>query len=194
MCPSPLVPAIVNENNICTSCISPCLTCALSPNNCTSCVSSFKLHFQNCVTACPQSFYESSTLCILCLTECIVCSSSTSCSICATSYKLHNSRCISMCPLFYFGKIILNDQNLLVNGTEICAPCTNDNRCIRCQNESYCNLCSFGYFFTNGVCVNRCPVTTFADVNACRNCSVSCLYCASESICEVCSSTTLLYQ
>ncbi len=76
----------------------------------------------------------------------------------------------------------------------MCGPCTNDNRCIRCANESYCNMCSFGYFFTNGVCVSTCPVTTFADVNACRNCSVSCLHCASESICEVCSSTTFLYQ
>lgn len=55
LCLSCLDPTLFLLNNACVSCISPCLTCSISRNNCTSCDqnSSFPLFMNNlCLASC----------------------------------------------------------------------------------------------------------------------------------------------
>lgn len=63
-------------NNTCVSCISPCLTCSITRNNCTSCdqSSSNRLFVNNlCLSECPSGYYSSLNTCYKCNAPCDTC-------------------------------------------------------------------------------------------------------------------------
>lgn len=59
-CPVTTYPNSIN--NMCSSCINPCLTCSSSVI-CTSCVTLYSLYQQNCLQNCPSGFVSINSVC-----------------------------------------------------------------------------------------------------------------------------------
>jgi hypothetical protein len=90
-----------NPNLNCSSCTSPCLTCSVAPNNCTACIPP-KVYNNNyqCLSSCPITMYNSSSICAACVPPCGNCTSATSCLSCLGGFFLTGTSCVSStsCP------------------------------------------------------------------------------------------------
>lgn len=64
---------MINVNNICTDCDPNCLTCSGVPSNCTSCNSNLLLYLNQCLSKCPDYYYENGNSCTSCAAQNIGC-------------------------------------------------------------------------------------------------------------------------
>lgn len=99
LCPNGTYADAANLN--CSSCISPCLTCSATPTNCTACIPP-KVYDNNnqCLSSCPISMYNSSSVCAACVSPCGNCTSSISCLSCLSGFFLTGTSCVgsTSCP------------------------------------------------------------------------------------------------
>jgi hypothetical protein len=119
ICGNSCVNNTIAVNGVCTACVPPCLSCAVTVNTCLSCVSPYYLNTNAniCVLAnqCPTYTYPNISLsvCASCVSPCLACTSVSSCSSCIHGYYYYSitTLCLDVCPLGYIG---------IVN---VCVPC-----------------------------------------------------------------------
>jgi len=93
-----------------------CKTCNGTINNCTSCDATF-LQNNTCVTSCPTGFFNISSVCSSCSSNCQTCTSSTVCTNCSSNYVLSpTNTCGTTCTTYY--SIVTQS-----NGIKICLSC-----------------------------------------------------------------------
>jgi proprotein convertase subtilisin/kexin type 5 len=157
VCPS----STYNLSGECQSCVSPCLTCAVSPSSCLTCQSPFYLLNDSsttstitsiqCVSSCPSNAYAYQSSCIYCNADCATCDS-TGCLRCAPGYysspgtllgNLSYHVCYRSCP---------SSLPFLSNST--CLPCSAN--CLQC-NATNCLQCATGWLGFNSFCLSLCP-------------------------------------
>lgn len=80
----------------CIKCVSPCVNC-LSSTSCMSCETGLKLHNYQCLSFCPQFYYDLNGICYACSLPCKTCNAS-GCLTCASSMQyLQRQECIDAC-------------------------------------------------------------------------------------------------
>ena len=102
-CPSNAYPSVTATLSTCIMCTSNCLTC--NENGCTSCTTGLLplLLNRECVSSCPEKYYISNNVCLLCdISNCLSCSNSQSCLNCQQPYMLDNSSRCSLCLHGYY--------------------------------------------------------------------------------------------
>jgi len=180
-----------STRNECLLCQSPCFTCSVAINSCTSCLSinnqTYFLLNSSCVvaTACPNGTYASNLTykCTSCTSPCSSCLSSTNCTDCAQDYYLFESQCMQYCPN---GSYAVNASGIIecLNCSTSCSTCS--------SSASNCTTCSNSTYLLNNSCVNStgCSNGTFANsaVNMCSSCNSSCSSCSNSSNCSSCAS------
>jgi proprotein convertase subtilisin/kexin type 5 len=100
-----VLPLYLSWNGLCSTCQTQCLTCSTYSYNCTSCSALLNLYLYKfqCLGACPSGTYPASNICVVCPTNCSVCSSAGYCSICTLPSALYvlngsSSSCVATCP------------------------------------------------------------------------------------------------
>ena len=130
-----------------------------------------------CLASCPQGTYpvtvNSSSTCMLCTQNCLVCSSAASCSKCNNVTVLFSSngtvQCLSYCPLGYF------------NASGVCTLCPSN--CSSCvfsvtYGEPSCQTCVIGTYLLDGECLSVCPPGYYEIMSGsegvCDSCAPNC--------------------
>jgi hypothetical protein len=74
-CPSYTILTIAQSTGIpsCLPCTSPCLNCQIHVTYCTSCINSYYLHNNTCVSFCPTPYHPIVGKCLNCTLNCITC-------------------------------------------------------------------------------------------------------------------------
>lgn len=183
----------ININGICSKCLSPCSTCAISLSSCRSCISGYYL-LQNsqCVQACPSGYFINSTSCSPCNPKCLTCSTS-------------ESNCLSCVNSQYTAPSCSDQFNIcLSNQYKTSTSCSNCSQsCGTCYGPAdyQCLSCSGSYLLVNGKCITSCMSGYFSYTNPstsqleCRQCSASisnCATCSSSSSCTLCTAPYIL--
>jgi len=153
-------------SGICSSCSLSCLTCSITPTNCTSCnVGSFLSNYQ---CFCNAGYYLNGILCSACDSTCQTCSiTSTSCLTCNITRNtvLNGSSC--QCS-----------DGTYASATNICLPC--NQICLTCtaNSTSSCLSCTTGLMrvFTGGLCLCI-PGYYEAGMLSCQPCNSVCVTC-----------------
>ena len=137
-----------SANGIAQKCVSPCLTCNIFANNCTSCKTLSYLQ-GSCLSLCPNFYYSATTTllfnlqnqttlsCLLCSSPCLSCTSQTSCLSCKdNTYFDGNQSCVfaTNCPISTYP----NSTYLKCNPCEApCFSCSSYIKCKSCINNTY---------------------------------------------------------
>lgn len=140
----------INNYNICTPCVSPCLACS-SATNCTTCINGKFLFNHTCIASCPTGTAIQNSVtntCDPCDSNCLTCSIlTTNCTSCNASLLLYLGQCRVSCP----APLVPH------NGT--CASC--DPNCQTCVNDIYtctaCDTASTYPYLHNSKCLSTCP-------------------------------------
>lgn len=135
---------------VCSTCISPCVTCN-SSSFCFSCANNSFFYSANntCLGQCPSGYYNNTATynCTLCSQPCSTCLSSSLCTSCSSGF-LSNYTCVnsSACP-----------NTTYPNATTMtCSTCSSP--CSTCSlAQLNCTSCLPTYFFYNNICTNTCP-------------------------------------
>jgi len=138
-------------------CTSPCQRCSTSPTICLSCLPSpntYIIYFSlnnTCLNGCPTGYFTNSTICSICVSPCLTCSTISMCNSCVNGTWLYsgNNTCSNSCPSGFYNESSGN-----------CTTCVSP--CATCLAFSSCLSCSTNYF-TNFSCVNGslCPNGTY---------------------------------
>lgn len=171
----------------CYPCVSPCLSCAISANNCTSCISGYYFYqvTNQCLTTCLANVSvadpNGTFTCISCTNNCFTCSvTPNNCLSCSQNYSYYNSTCLLACP------------SGLYSSANKCLVCTNN--CSTCTSATTCITCVSTSFLYKSQCISTCPVSASIIVNStCTACSNSCLNCSASDVCYDCPSNAALY-
>lgn len=123
------------NNNTCSSCQSPCITCS-GPSFCQSCIGNNSIFLGNgsCLSSCPDGTISMNVsgvyTCLACSSNCLTCISNINiCTSCSnTSQYLNNGSCLdsSLCPNGTFP----NSAN------HTCQTCASP--CMFCSSNSIC--------------------------------------------------------
>lgn len=103
-------------NNLCTACVSPCLTCT-SDLDCLTCIQGRYLLGKECLVSCPANIMvanDVSRTCVSCDTNCLTCETfSYQCTSCNNTIGLYldGTSCVTECS-----------QNRFLKD-DICSPC-----------------------------------------------------------------------
>lgn len=188
-------------------CVVPCRTC--SSGNTSACLTCYNnaaitpnkyyhVATLQCLSACPDGYFESSLTCAACSSTCLTCdvlaSNCTSCNLSgsypALSWSGSSGSCLSACPIYYY----------LSNATvpSQCVGCDNVTyHCLTCTSLTTCASCYSGTYFSSGTCTTQCPSNTTIANSAswtCQPCSSECATCSvTVSNCTSCSSTSAYY-
>lgn len=125
-----------NATMVCEACRPPCLGCTWS-TSCTSCLPSYSLLGQECLSACPVGYYSNGGQCISCPGNCTTCSflnNQPACTNCLTGMLLFSFNCLAVCP----------NGTLSANGYCLSDDCSSLPNCISCAG-SQCLHCSALY-------------------------------------------------
>jgi hypothetical protein len=134
-----------------TNCTFPCKICTnINYSTCLQCYSSATTQYyfldpvaQRCVTpsTCSSNTFPNFTtnVCVVCPSQCLTCTSTTSCQSCTTNYYLLNNSCLTDCPSGYYPIDIQQICSLCtsVNNTAHCSTCVIINLCITCLYPYY---------------------------------------------------------
>lgn len=141
-----------NTTFLCFPCKSPCETCLSSSQyQCISCISPYALYGTVCSSSCPLTYFSNGSQCSACIQPCLTCLSLSLCLSCQTNYSLFSSNysCLGACPVGY---ISINQS---------CIPCSSN--CFSCVAVSFCLTCHSGSYLLNGVCLNPCSTSYYAN-------------------------------
>ncbi|CAD8093460.1 unnamed protein product [Paramecium primaurelia] len=159
----------------CQACSVKCSSCSQSLSQCSRCAGN-RQGTPQCTT-CPYGFFDSGLLnCEQCNTKfCITCSGSAkNCSICANQ-RIQPPTCFCRPGTYTSG--------------DDCIQCMAN--CSSCTTSNQCTLCNTGFYYKqnwdglgNNICTNTCGESFFQDVN-----NQQCIRCPISN-CKVCISTT----
>ena len=139
----------------------------------------------SCLSACPDGYYHSSGVCVLCASPCLYCFNQSACKSCQPSLYLFNLTCSIACP---------SGSYTPTGSSFSCVSCPlNCTQCLILNNVVRCTNCSQGYFLENATCNIACSQFTFANtVEArCDRCAGPCLTCSNNI--ERCTSCIIGY-
>lgn len=179
-----------DNDKICFNCNLSCETCyGALPTNCLSCPlnTNYDALTNECKPGCISGFYEESSSCQPCSSNCVACTSSTECTKCDSAYLLQpDFTCKSTCDtLFYDDKQV----GKCLPCHEYCETCWGpdyNDYCLKCLEPSYkqistaeCKLDCGTYQWKNDaawtceLCHNDCNVCegsdNFSGCTSCRN-------------------------
>ncbi|KAM3135859.1 hypothetical protein pb186bvf_011988 [Paramecium bursaria] len=153
-------------NQILWECTDDC-TGVVSGKYClTQCPINSLLYKSTCIQQCPKGYFKNNTECIVCPSQCLLCTSQTSCSLCSVGYFLNNQQCVSSCPIGLYGDLKKRE-------------CVNV-----CPLGSYKYLtsclfqCPKPYVQSDDLCATQCKTSQYRSGYVCNNCSVECEQCS----------------
>lgn len=154
-----------SSHNTCELCSRKCITCAGSPESCTSCREPFFINGTSCLMDCPNGHYVnvSSRTCPPCKAGCLTCKDRPdNCLSCIPSLLHTGTRCVSSCPAdtYRHGHTCVSKCGFRFYGRgKQCHSCTQLN-CLVCEldgSKDVCKACSIGYVLNSqGACVQNC--------------------------------------
>ena len=171
-CPASLF--IDANTNTCSPCQSPCLTCSIAYDNCTTCDATSAqpyLYLSACVSDCPLYTYsDEHNACLDCEDPCLECLSPTHCVSCQPGYRLYADvqMCYSACPAY-----------TIEVGASECQACQSP--CLECTGQSTtCTSCIETYYLVSAssTCSTTCTSPYFAIDRQCLRCAPPCSTCA----------------
>ena len=127
--------SFLDASSRCQPCAKPCVTCAVSPTQCTSCL--------------PGHFFNSKlAICSPCPANCDQCSSASSCFVCSVGFTLSHIKGASICQSCSLSCTSCNPHDI----TE-CSGCAAglqlvEGRCVKCAANCLkcyggrCGLCA----------------------------------------------------
>ena len=169
----------ISRNFTCTGCTSNCLTCYITLNDCTSCISGMFLHNKICVDFCPKGFYpgqEEKTnlaVCLPCVYPCLICLNIDRCSECQSPFNAFNNSCVingdilRSCQKYEFNISVLCLGNCPEPTYPIGEICYCHYSCIDCafsisKKSVECRICrNSSEYSYNGRCVSQCTENTW---------------------------------
>ncbi|XP_044921660.1 extracellular matrix organizing protein FRAS1 isoform X1 [Mustela putorius furo] len=163
----------LENTGLCEACHQSCFRCAgKSPHNCTACQPSQVLLDGQCLSRCPDSYFNQEGRCSECHPTCRQCHgpSEADCTSCHPHVTLAGGSCRTSCKEEQF----LNLVGYCTDCHPLCQRCTADLQhtgsiCLSCQNARYLLL--------GDHCVPDCPPGYFAERGACKKCHSSCRTC-----------------
>ncbi|XP_041465657.1 proprotein convertase subtilisin/kexin type 5-like isoform X2 [Lytechinus variegatus] len=171
-CPDGKVP--ISNTRQCELCHPTCRTCAVSPDQCTSCNTGYFLDDLDslCLTQCPEDTYvNQDNECILCDDKCASCvgPGPTQCTICYEMDEfLSGTSCVRDCPVGQYG-----DEY-----TGTCRRCHPS--CVTCAGpgDHECNSCRENFQLELGFCQSSCSDKFYKGSNGdCHACHETCQTC-----------------
>ena len=191
-CPQGTYPSVgVNSTSntsqsSCDNCSYNCLICS-SVSRCSQCsnstVSYTTVSSTECLTYCPDGYYNSSGLCLGCPSSCLTCylsSSGLSCTSCNSTLYSLSEQCLTTCPSGYYSSTSPQSQLICLLCSPICAECSLlSTNCTVCKSVNY----------TSPACVSlNCSSNQYEAIDgSCVNCDAVCGTCYGGSSYE-CSS------
>lgn len=120
-----------------------------------------------CLSACPNNYFNISTICQICDTSCYSCLNiSYNCTICASGYVMNGTRCTNNCQV----------GTVAYNGT-----CQCSSLCLTCtgvyDNCTSCNVSTLYKINYLNTCLSMCPVGTYINASSCTICPTGCSVC-----------------
>jgi hypothetical protein len=178
-----------DNSNICSNCKENCIKCTNS-DDCLKCQQGYYLQpdIDECKSYCPEFYYTNDSLeaprCSFCKENCRKCLDNKNCMECDQGFYIQpfgNKVCDIICPVEYYKSEITPAS---------CNPCKDG--CFECD-ENKCQKCKEGYESHNDQnepCRITCPEYYFENVlngiKICSECSIGCLSCYSENLCNEC--------
>ncbi|KAM5339144.1 extracellular matrix organizing protein FRAS1 [Glossophaga mutica] len=163
----------LESTGLCEACHQSCFGCAgRSPQNCTACWPSHVLMDGQCLSRCPDGYFNQGNSCAECHPTCRQCHgpSESDCISCHPHVTVTGGNCRTSCKEEQF----LNLVGYCADCHPLCQQCVADLRntgsvCLRCQNTQYLLL--------EDHCVPDCPSGYYAEEGACKKCHPSCRTC-----------------
>lgn len=201
-------------------CDSACSACLITANNCQTCVNSYFLSGNACVSICPPGYWGDISVnkCKSCIIlDCLECSNAFLCTKCTNGKYLQNDGCVANCDQTFYSislsficeKCDVSCFECFGPSTFQCTTCNNryfllnnqclkcGNNCFQCENKELCNVCENSYYLQENNCVDKCDIQGYYTSNLdlkCFKCNNNCLSCSGplDSDCIDCSSNKKL--
>ncbi|XP_070250414.1 extracellular matrix organizing protein FRAS1 [Myotis yumanensis] len=163
----------LENTGLCEACHQSCFGCAgQSPHNCTACWPSHVLMEGQCLSQCPDGYFNQEGSCTECHPTCRQCHgpSESDCISCHPHVTVNGGNCRTSCKEEQF----LNLMGNCADCHPLCQQCAADlhspgSICLRCQNTQFLLL--------GDHCVPNCPSGYYAEERACKKCHSSCRTC-----------------
>ncbi|XP_053778816.1 extracellular matrix organizing protein FRAS1 isoform X3 [Desmodus rotundus] len=163
----------LENTGLCEACHQSCSGCAgRSPKNCTACWPSHVLMDGQCLSRCPDGYFNQGGRCAECHPTCLQCHgpSESDCISCHPHVTVTGGNCRTSCKEEQF----LTLMGYCADCHPLCQQCAADlhntgSICLRCQNTQYLLL--------GDHCVPDCPSGYYAEEGACKKCHPSCRTC-----------------
>ncbi|XP_045713823.1 extracellular matrix organizing protein FRAS1 isoform X4 [Phyllostomus hastatus] len=180
----------LENTGLCEACHQSCFGCAgRSPQNCTACWPSHVLMDGQCLSHCPDGYFNQQGSCAECHPTCRQCHgpSESDCISCHPHVTVTGGNCRTSCKEEQF----LNLMGYCADCHPLCQQCAADlhntgSICLRCQNTQYLLL--------GDHCVPDCPSGYYAEEGACKKCHPSCRTCQGRGpfSCSSCDTDLIL--
>ncbi|XP_069025425.1 extracellular matrix organizing protein FRAS1 isoform X2 [Embiotoca jacksoni] len=165
----------------CIKCHLSCEACSgAGPLSCTSCPpNSVLMPSGLCAPRCPLGYYDNGQrVCQACDSQCLMCDMTGVCTSCRDPAKV-----------LLFGECQYEScahQYYLNTTTRACREC--DWSCNACRGplRTDCLQCMEGYVLQDGVCTQRCSLSSYQDGDRCLGCDDRCLQCEGPGRCREC--------
>ncbi|XP_030875381.1 extracellular matrix protein FRAS1, partial [Leptonychotes weddellii] len=176
----------LENTGLCEACHPSCFRCAgKSPQNCTACWPSQVLLDGQCLSQCPDSYFNQEGSCTECHPTCRQCHgpSESDCSSCHPHVTLAGGSCRTSCK-----------EEQFLNLVGYCTEC--DWSCNACSGplRTDCLQCMDGYVLQDGACVEQCSPSFYRDLGLCKSCSNHCVQCQGPHECTRCEEPYLLLE
>lgn len=193
-CPQGYAPSTdVNNNKLCTPCLSGCVSCPVTVNNCQICGANLQAQANGSCTLVPNNclsnqYLNSLGTCVNCQQSCLTCYGGlrTNCITCNQGELLQSDgSCMNQCAADKY----YNSTNTY------CSSC-NAKYGINCTlcDQYNCYACSSGLLSTDSQsCISVCTGSTYLLNGACSTCPQYCLTCISSTYCTACLTSTYAY-
>ncbi|XP_062964839.1 extracellular matrix organizing protein FRAS1 isoform X1 [Cynocephalus volans] len=163
----------LESTGLCEACHQSCLQCSgKSPHDCTVCRPSHVLLDGQCLSQCPDGYFNQEGSCAECHPTCRECHGllESDCISCHPHVTLTSGSCRTSCKEEQF----LNLVGYCADCHPLCQHCAADlhntgSVCLKCQNARYLLL--------GDHCVPDCPSGYYTERGACKRCHSSCRTC-----------------
>ncbi|XP_006885356.1 PREDICTED: extracellular matrix protein FRAS1 [Elephantulus edwardii] len=180
----------MENTGLCEACHQSCLGCVgKSPSNCTTCQPSRALLDGQCLSQCPDGYFNQEGSCTECHAMCRQCHgpSESDCTSCHPHIMLMGGSCRTKCKEEQFFNLV----GSCADCHPLCQHCVANlhhtgSVCLRCQNAHYLLL--------GDHCVLDCPTGYYAEKGACKKCHSSCRTCQGRGpfACSSCDANLVL--
>ncbi|XP_012928771.1 extracellular matrix protein FRAS1 isoform X2 [Heterocephalus glaber] len=180
----------LESTGLCEACHQSCLGCAgKNPHDCTACHPSHMLLDGQCLSQCPEGYFNQEGGCTECHPTCRQCRGplESDCTSCHPHITLTSGGCKTSCKEEQF----LNLVGYCMDCHPLCQHCAADLQdtksvCLRCQNARHLLL--------GDHCVPHCPSGYYTERGTCKRCHSSCRTCQAGGpfSCSSCNTSLVL--